>query len=69
MQTIEHYVPHAEMRNRCVKYTPVGMSPEACAEWDYTTKECHIWYSSDFPPNESIIEHERLHCKGFITHG
>jgi hypothetical protein len=65
LQMVEHYVPHSEMRERCVQYTGFGMSPEACAEFDLVRRRCDIWYSADFPPGPEIIEHERLHCQGY----
>ena len=65
LKVVEHYVSHPEMRDRCVKYTAFGMSPEACAEFDFINRTCHIWYSADFPPTQWIIDHERLHCEGY----
>lgn len=60
----EHYVPHHEMRDRCVKYAPFLMSPEACAEFDLEKLRCDIWFSADFPPPAFFVKHERLHCEG-----
>ena len=37
LQTVEHYVPHHEMRERCSRYVAFGMAPEACAE---VTRPC-----------------------------
>jgi hypothetical protein len=65
LEIVEHHVPHAEMRDRCVRYTGFGMSPEACAEFDLAHRKCHIWFSADFPPQRFIIQHERLHCAGY----
>jgi hypothetical protein len=65
LEIVEHYVPHAEMRERCSKYVAFGSSPEACAEFDLANAKCHIWYSRDFPPPRFIVEHERLHCAGY----
>ena len=65
LEIVEHYVPHHEMRDRCVRYTGFGMSPEACAEFDLVHRKCHIWFSADFPPQPFIVEHERLHCAGY----
>lgn len=67
MMTIVHWVPHKEMRDRCNKYAPPGTIVEACAEWNYNTRECHIWLSEEFGTQEHL-EHELLHCKGFIRH-
>jgi hypothetical protein len=62
---VEHRVPHAEMRERCARYVGFGMSPEACAEFDFVERKCHLWFSADFPPQRFIVEHERLHCAGY----
>lgn len=61
----EHYVAHHVMRDKCVKYVPFGMSPEACMEFNLHAGTCDIWYSADFPPGRGVIEHERLHCRGY----
>ena len=65
LTVVEHYVPHWQMRDRCVKYAPFGMSPEACAEFNLETRTCDLWFSADFPPPKSFIEHERMHCDGY----
>lgn len=65
LEIVEHYVPHAEMRDRCVQYVGFGMSPEACAEFDLVARKCHIWFSADFPPQAFIVRHEHLHCAGY----
>ena len=61
----EHYVAHYIMRDKCTKYVAFGMSPEACAEFDLSAGTCDIWYSSDFPPGQGVIDHERMHCRGY----
>jgi hypothetical protein len=61
----EHYVSHAEMRDRCTKYASFGGMAQACAEYDFRKATCDIWYSADFPPSRQIVEHERLHCQGY----
>lgn len=66
LDVFEHYVPHAEMRDRCARWTAWGASPEACAEWNFVRRRCDIWYSADFPPQRFIIEHERKHCAGWM---
>lgn len=65
----EHYLPHAEMRDRCVKYAPWGSWPEACAEFNLAAGTCDIFYSADFPPPAAFIAHERLHCQGYDHEG
>jgi hypothetical protein len=65
LQVVEHYVPHAVMRDKCAPYAGFGMSPEACAEFDLVHRQCHIWFSADFPPQKFIVEHERMHCAGY----
>ena len=42
-----------------------GMSPDACAEFDFVRKRCDLWFSADFPPSQAMVEHERLHCQGY----
>lgn len=65
LEIVEHYVPHATMRDRCAKYVGFGMSPIACAEFELVARRCHIWFSADFPPEPYVVEHERLHCQGY----
>ena len=65
LKVVEHHVPHPAMRDRCMRYAPFGASPEACAEFDFANRTCHIWFSSDFPPADWIVRHERLHCAGY----
>jgi hypothetical protein len=61
----EHYVPEAQLRDRCSQYVGFGMSPQACAEFDFSRSRCDLWFSAEFPPTRSMIEHERLHCQGY----
>jgi len=65
LEIVEHYVPRAEMQDRCLKYVGFGMTPEACAEFDLTARKCHIWYANDQRPFGFVREHERLHCAGY----
>jgi hypothetical protein len=65
LTVVEHYVPHHVMRDRCVKYTSFGTSPEACAEFNLSEARCDLWFSADFPPPKAFIEHERMHCAGY----
>ena len=65
LQVVEHYVPHNVMRDRCVKYAPWGMSPEACAEFNLAERRCDLWFSADFPPPQFFVAHERMHCQGY----
>ncbi|MCI3951584.1 MAG: hypothetical protein K0R53_1081 [Burkholderiales bacterium] len=65
LQVREHHVAHHVMRDKCSKYVAFGMSPDACAEFNLHAGTCDIWYSADFPPGPSIIDHERLHCRGY----
>jgi hypothetical protein len=65
LRVFEHHVPHQAMRDRCMKYTAAFMDPQACAEFYLVQGECHIWFSKDFPPSASIVEHEREHCRGY----
>lgn len=69
LRVVQHFVPHAQMRERCARYVGFGMSPEACAEFDFANGQCHLWFSSDFPPSAAVLEHERLHCAGHDHRG
>ncbi len=64
LMLIEHHVPHAEMRDRCGIFVPFGSSPEGCAIFKFQDRECHVYVSADFP-SARVLEHERLHCKGY----
>jgi hypothetical protein len=65
LEVVEHHVPHRVMRERCSRYVGFGVSPEACAEFDFGRKLCHIWFSADFPPPSYVVAHERQHCLGY----
>jgi hypothetical protein len=65
LEIVEHYVAHAEMRNRCGLYMALGSVPEACAEFAFSAARCDIWLSADFPPASYVVAHERQHCLGF----
>lgn len=65
LEIVEHYVAHHEMRNRCAVYVALGSTPEACAEFAFSTARCDIWFSADFPPASYVVAHERQHCFGF----
>ena len=65
LKIIEHHVSHREMRDRCMPYMGFGMSPEACAEFDFAQSRCDIWLSADFPPAAFVVAHERQHCLGY----
>lgn len=65
LRVVEHYVPSAVMRDRCSRFVSRFALPEACAEWHFRANECHIFFSSDFPPADWIVQHERQHCAGY----
>lgn len=65
LKVVEHHVSEQEMRDRCAPYVGPLMTPQACAEFYLAEGECHVWFSRDFPPSESVREHELLHCKGY----
>ena len=65
LEIVEHYVPQAQMRDRCAPYVGFGMTPEACAEFDLANGKCHLWFNGDSPVQEFIVKHERLHCAGY----
>lgn len=62
LSIIVHQVSHTEMLERC---KDTVWKPLACAETNFTTMVCDIWYSKDVPPTKAIIDHEELHCKGY----
>lgn len=61
LKVIEHDVPHAELLRLCGHLTV----KRACAGVDFTRGVCRIFYSTDFPREESVMEHERAHCRGY----
>ena len=63
LRIYEHHVSAGEMYERCSKYVAFGMLPMACAEFNLATRRCDIWLIEGFAPR-SIVEHERLHCRG-----
>jgi hypothetical protein len=65
LKVTEHHVPHAVMRDRCTPYVPAGFSPEACSLFYLKERQCHIFYSADFPPSDAIKAHEQRRCKGY----
>lgn len=65
LKLVEHYVPDQVMRARCSKYMAFGFLAEACSEFYFDRGECHVWYSADYRPPQFVVEHERLHCKGY----
>jgi hypothetical protein len=65
LKIIEHFVPNAEMREKCAPYVAWHSTPIACAEFWFGRGECHIWHSSDFPPSEYARQHEIWHCLGY----
>jgi hypothetical protein len=65
LEIVEHYVPQAEMRDRCARYVGFGSLPIACAEFDFASARCDIWYSADTPVHGEVMRHERLHCAGY----
>lgn len=64
LRVAEHYVPMHDMLERCRKYVPWGMTPLACAEFNLAFGTCDIWLSESFAP-KAVVEHERLHCRGY----
>jgi hypothetical protein len=64
LRIVEHRVPADEMMQRCRKYAGFGAVPLACAEFNLAAGRCDIWLSERFAP-DPIVEHERLHCRGY----
>jgi hypothetical protein len=63
LEVVEHHLPHQQMLARCARWAQ-GMTPLACAEFDFTAARCDIFYSAERPPSRAIVAHERLHCQG-----
>lgn len=68
MRVFEHHVTTAQLRDRCARYVPWWAQAQACAEWNFATMECHIWFSSESPPSRCVLQHERDHCRGYKGH-
>jgi hypothetical protein len=66
MRVIEHRVPAEEIQKRCSRYVGKFSTALACAEWNLTTRECHIWLPEDAPG--FVVRHEHLHCAGYPRH-
>lgn len=64
LRIVEHYVPAEAMLGRCRKYVGFGSLPLACAEFNLAARRCDIWLSEGFAPR-AVLEHERLHCRGY----
>jgi hypothetical protein len=64
LQIVEHHVPAPAMLERCRKYAGFGSVPLACAEFNLVARRCDIWLSEGFALS-AIVEHERLHCRGY----
>lgn len=72
LQVVEHEVSAIEMLRRCYRFVSLPMKllgaiPFACAEINLVENRCDIWFTADSDP--FILEHERLHCKGYDHHG
>jgi hypothetical protein len=65
MVIIEHHIERGDMVARCAKWMQPMQVAEACAEWSFQTKECHIWYGTEFPL-WFVRDHERMHCNGWM---
>ena len=74
LMPVLHMVGSSDLRDRCLPHLPsfdlfmslgVGIGVEACAEFRLSTRECHIWVSSDFPPQRIVVDHEYEHCQGY----
>ena len=64
LQIVEHRVVAETMFERCRKYAGFGSVPLACAEFNLATRRCDIWLSESMAW-PTIVEHERLHCRGY----
>ena len=69
LRVVEHHVDGLAVIRACYKYVPVwarllGAIPEGCAEVWFAEGECHIYVRGDYP-DARVLEHERLHCRGY----
>lgn len=64
LEIVEHRVPAEMMLERCRKYAGFGSVPLACSEFNLVTRRCDIWLSQSMSWS-AIVEHERLHCRGY----
>ncbi len=69
LQIVERRVAHHAFRDVCVPATAWYLDSQACASFDFRGGRCFIWTSAEFPPPAGVIEHERLHCRGFDHQG
>ena len=65
LQIVENYVSTYELNNVCAPYAGFGSSPLACAQFYFAEGRCVLWFSAEFPPTRDLLEHERLHCRGY----
>lgn len=65
LKVTRYDVPHAKMRDICVKHVNAISSPEACFEIDFVSSTCVIWYSADFPPTAAVVNEMQQSCAGF----
>ena len=64
LAVVEHYLPHKLMVSRCARWAN-GLTPLACAEFDFAAARCDIFYSAEHRPSRELVAHERLHCIGY----
>jgi hypothetical protein len=64
LAVVEHYLPQRAMETRCARWAN-GLTPLACAEFDFAAARCDIFYSADRRPSPALVAHERLHCQGY----
>lgn len=65
LRIVERHVPHDELVARCSRYVRFAHAVHSCAEFDFVSAECHVWFSRDYPPHPYVVAHERLHCQGY----
>lgn len=65
LTVVEHNVSQDEMRHRCVQYMPAGMTPLACAQFNFAASRCDIWYGRLWLLRAIVVAHEREHCRGY----
>ena len=76
LKVVEKRVAFSEMLEKCgssvgevivALFVPVAQIPLGCARVNFCTEKCDVWLSEN--PSEEVVEHERLHCKGYSHKG
>ena len=61
-ETLHRAETTADLEKHCGQL-PAGYHADSCAKMDFTYKTCEIYRTAK--ADESSLEHERAHCRGF----